>query len=209
MAQNPDGNGERDVDSGPGSAESGSTPASTPRTISWLAGGWVVLVGCGFATMAWYEAAPGLRDASPAHWPLDVPFVRDADRLQLVVFLHPRCVCSRATLHELAAVAAEAGDRIAIRIVVPGPPTAAWKLDFAADVAADCDGTTAARFGAATSGHAFLFDLDGTCVFSGGITGSRGQVGDNLGRRCVVAALRGEKTGSMETPVFGCPLYAR
>jgi hypothetical protein len=73
-------------------------------------------------------------------------------------------------------------------------------------VLTDENGTEAERFGAATSGHALLFDRGGALVFSGGITASRGHAGGNAGESAILAALNGERINQTRTPVFGCSL---
>ncbi|MEK6644581.1 MAG: hypothetical protein AABZ08_11805 [Planctomycetota bacterium] len=70
----------------------------------------------------------------------------------------------------------------------------------------DDQGREAQRFGAATSGHAVLYDLDGNLVFSGGLTASRGHEGDNAGASAITSALCGRVTSTAAAPVFGCNL---
>jgi hypothetical protein len=68
-------------------------------------------------------------------------------------------------------------------------------------------GREAARFGATTSGHVLLYDRGGRLRFSGGITASRGHVGDNAGRAALLGLLIHGETERERTPVFGCPLF--
>lgn len=75
-------------------------------------------------------------------------------------------------------------------------------------VRADIDGEAARRFGAATSGQALLYAIDGRLLFSGGITESRGHEGDNAGRSAIAALVLGAKTATpAASPVYGCPLF--
>ena len=60
-----------------------------------------------------------------------------------------------------------------------------------------------------TSGQTILYGADGTLLFSGGITGSRGHAGDNDGRAGLVALLTRAGRGQTRTKVFGCPLVSR
>ena len=76
-------------------------------------------------------------------------------------------------------------------------------------VLTDENGMEAARFGAETSGHTLLFAPDGTLLFTGGITASRGHAGENAGENALVAALNREAVTLSRTPVFGCPLQKR
>jgi hypothetical protein len=65
----------------------------------------------------------------------------------------------------------------------------------------DRGGSLARHFGAATSGHALLVDVDGRLLFAGGLTPTRGSAGDGA---ILIAAARGELT---QRPTFGCPLF--
>jgi hypothetical protein len=76
-------------------------------------------------------------------------------------------------------------------------------------VLVDERGLEAKRFGAETSGHVVVYDGSGKLVFSGGITGSRGHAGENVGEGCVVSVARGERAGHDSTPVYGCPLEGK
>lgn len=73
--------------------------------------------------------------------------------------------------------------------------------------AIDAGGLEAARFGAATSGHTLLYGQNGALLFSGGITGSRGHSGDNIGADAVVDLAAGRPARTRSTPVFGCPIH--
>ncbi len=70
----------------------------------------------------------------------------------------------------------------------------------------DVAGRMAAKFGAATSGHCFLYSVTGSLMFHGGITTERGHEGESCGRvsmRDLIAGLPGTIDHS---PVFGCEL---
>jgi hypothetical protein len=75
-------------------------------------------------------------------------------------------------------------------------------------VAEDEDGIEANRFGAETSGSAVLYDATGKLLFSGGITGTRGERGANDGCRAILALLE-KAPAPKRTPVFGCPIFDR
>jgi hypothetical protein len=76
-----------------------------------------------------------------------------------------------------------------------------------ATIVADVVGSLADTFGASTSGHVVAYDREGRLMFSGGITGARGHVGDNAGRRDLITALRDDHDDSHEHPIFGCGLH--
>jgi hypothetical protein len=51
-----------------------------------------------------------------------------------------------------------------------------------------------------------LYDGSGKLVFQGGITGSRGHVGDNNGAEAVLAFVNSKAVSVRVTPVFGCAI---
>jgi hypothetical protein len=71
-------------------------------------------------------------------------------------------------------------------------------------VLADPDGREARRLGVMTSGHVLLYDRAGRLLFTGGITGSRGHEGDNVGCESVIRLLRGEGGARHRNDIFGC-----
>jgi hypothetical protein len=138
--------------------------------------------------------------------------------LTLLVFIHPQCPCSRASLGELARIIAAARDRVQTTVFFYVPPDS--KEDWAhtdlwtsaasipdVRVTADPDANIARQFGARTSGQTLLYDLHGNLAFSGGITAARGHSGDNDGRDSIVALLLGKTPRRSTTPVFGCGLF--
>lgn len=167
-----------------------------------------------------YENGPGSVGAVPATWPVESVVSPAPDVHDLVVLVHPRCPCSRASLEELDRLVASCGERLAVHVLLyrPGDEESGWtRGDLRARAEAipgvtcleDPDGREAERFGARTSGHVSLYDPAGRLAFSGGITGSRGHAGDNAGRRAIAAIVDGRRTADAATPVFGCPLRGR
>jgi hypothetical protein len=71
----------------------------------------------------------------------------------------------------------------------------------------DADGLEARRFGVETSGQPLLYDHRGALIFSGGITGARGQTGGNAGQQALVALLTRGHADRRGSNVFGCPLF--
>jgi hypothetical protein len=71
----------------------------------------------------------------------------------------------------------------------------------------DPDSREALKFGAVTSGEVLLYDERGQLLFKGGITASRGHIGDNMGQRILMEILQGTRSAARTTPVFGCALY--
>ncbi len=187
------------------------------RPIVILIAAWSVCAGFGLARMLTYELTPGPETAAPTTWPAAATISRDVSGQTLVLFLHPRCPCSRATLAELERLIATCDRPIALRIIFVRPDGtqedwyrtdlyhAAERLRQAV-ICRDADGVEASRFGAKTSGQALLFAADGRLLFQGGLTPSRGHEGDNVGRDALCALIGGKPTTCTKTAVFGCSL---
>lgn len=173
----------------------------------------------GFATLQAYENRPCAAGFAAARWPTGAWTFRAQDRPTIVVFAHPRCPCTEATVEEL--------DRLIARI---GPAHAAVQIYFycpedapdsfsettlrrraeripGAQVGLDRGGRIAEGFGAATSGQVLVYEPGGRLQFRGGITGSRGHAGRNRGVDAVEEILLGIASSEIQqAPVFGCDL---
>src|SRR5262245_51143082 len=185
----------------------------------WIATAvWLVAAVLGLSVIWKYDNQPGAAAKAPASWPATSALARTPGKPTLVLLAHPHCSCTPASLSELAEVLARAGTPPTTYVVFLKPEefangwekTTLWKT--AASIRGvtpvrDDDGREAQRFGGATSGQTLLYDGDGVLRFSGGITGSRGHAGDNVGRRSLVALLGGERANVASTNVFGCPLF--
>jgi hypothetical protein len=179
---------------------------------------WIAVVAVGTWRMMSYELTPALPAQAVRRWPDATEFVRDPNRPTLLVFLHPECPCSRATLAELDRLLTARRDKVAVELVFvrPAGMEAGWeKTDLwttaqrigGAKVICDPEGVESQRFGARTSGETMLFAAAGQLLYDGGITGSRGHEGDNPGRDTLAAVIDGGGDTSYQTPVFGCALF--
>lgn len=162
---------------------------------------WLVTVT---GAMVWafrYKSAPGAVAPAPGDWPSASRVARRAGRPALVLFAHPLCSCTRATLAELARLMATVGSEVdaTVLFLVPAGVSADWTnsdlWNRASEipgvrVAADADGREAERFGARTSGIVFFYDGSGTLRFSGGLTNSRGHEGTSTGFLAIVDLVR-------------------
>ncbi len=179
---------------------------------------WGIATLFGFAVMLAYANSAGPVTEARSTWPTDSRLRADSARANLVLLIHPRCPCSRATLGELQEILRLYRGRVTTHVVFLKPRQFSdeWvKTDLWHSVAEmpevrvsfDEDGLEARRFGATTSGHVALFDDSGRLMFHGGITVSRGHRGDNVGRRKVIDLLTGATAEPAEHPVFGCSLF--
>lgn len=184
------------------------------QLVAIAAGVWIGMLVTGFAALARWENTPGAAVHAAGTWPRGVPLA-PAGRPALVMIAHPLCFCTRASLAELAKVMSSAGDALDAVVIVDGTTTGAVEETVAfrrassipgVRVIADRDGSLRQRFGAATSGHVFLYDDTGRLRFSGGITPARGREGTNNGGAAIVAFARGRQLSRMATRVFGCAL---
>jgi len=164
-----------------------------------------------------YSGTAGIQNAAPEVWPAKCTVVPAAGQTTLVVFIHPRCPCSRATVGEIGWIMAKAKGLVQAQVWFyrpDGEPEAWAHTDLwrsagqipGVSVAGDEGGVEAVRFNASVSGQTLLYDRDGRCVFNGGITSARGHSGDNAGRSAVLTLLHGANLQKVETPVFGCAL---
>jgi hypothetical protein len=180
---------------------------------------WVGAVIAGFAWLAGYDNRAGIPATATARWPADSQIARDASRPTLIMLVHPRCTCSRASLGELAELLARARHRptAVVLMVKPEGVASDWEQTDLwqsatripdVTVVLDDGGVEARRFGTQTSGQTLLYDADGRLLFSGGITGARGHPGDNAGRAAVLALLDRDSPQQSGSPVFGCPLLS-
>ena len=181
---------------------------------------WMAARAFGARVLFKYETTAGRVGFVSSTWPSVSIVPRQADKPTLVMVAHPHCPCTRASVGELAQVMAHAVGKVNAYVLFVKPPDAGadWDdTDLRRSAAAipgvtvltDENGTEAARFGAETSGHTLVFDREGTLVFSGGITASRGHAGANTGENAVLTALSQQPVVYNRTPVFGCSLTKR
>jgi hypothetical protein len=173
---------------------------------------------------------------APAHgsvmvWPRGVDSIsldrKGENSQKIVVFAHPGCPCTRATLAELEEALTHGPADTAATIVfvtaglpealVDGSDTIAQAQQMnRVTVVIDSDANLAAQFGATISGEVFVFDAAGQRTFHGGITTGRGHRGRSSSRDHFEQAIRGQSDAANSTaqpavdcPVFGCTLPAR
>lgn len=184
---------------------------------------WVLAVGFGVNVLWTYSITQGRPATPPLTWPKGAPIQRGERQATLLMFAHPHCQCTRATVGELAIMMAQTGREIDAQIFfyVPSNEATGWaSTDLWRDAAAipgvhvfaDRDASAAKSFGVFTSGQTLLYDSGGRLLFKGGITAYRGHSGDNEGRSLLTALIRKEIPERTMLPlmtrVFGCSLRA-
>lgn len=180
--------------------------------------GWLAVIVPALLLLAAYANSPGAAGAPPARWPEASRVPRESGRPALVMFVHPHCPCSRASLGELALLMARCHGRLQAHVLFLRPenlPEDWARTDLWATAAAipgvtarrDDAGREARLFHSVTSGDAALYDAQGRLLFHGGLTPARGHAGDNPGRSALENLLLRGSTPQITTPVFGCPLF--
>ncbi len=179
---------------------------------------WAAGIMLGMQRLWTYKSTPGANAAAPVTWPGSKLIQPIAGKSTLVMFAHPLCSCTRASLAELDSILQHSGGRVAAWVLFLHPDgapvwwekSATWdaarRLPFA-HVAIDQGGAEANRFRASTSGQVVLYGADGRLQFNGGITGARGHVGDNSGKARVVSLVNTGTADAHDHEVFGCGLH--
>ena len=184
----------------------------TRRRRWWAAGigalSCLATVGAGAAQLR-YAFTPGELGEPALAWPEHSGITRVPGRATLLMFVHPRCTCTRASLDELAEVIALDPPAADVVLVVDdedhGPLAPAVALDVPGARIVHEHGEETERFGVATSGEVMLFSAGGERRFVGGITASRGARGSSPGRVALEAALT-DPHRATDAAVYGCPL---
>lgn len=185
-----------------------------------LAATWTAALAFGARALFKYETTPGKSGPVASSWPSESIVPQPAEKATLVMLAHPHCPCTRASVAELAKIMANTWGKVNAYVLFVKPPNGGADWDDtglrrsataipSVTVLTDENGIEAARFGAQTSGHTLVFDREGKLLFSGGITATRGHIGDNAGENAVVAALRQQTPDRAGTSVFGCSLINR
>lgn len=180
--------------------------------VLWL----TVVVGINVALLR-YSNTPGESAAAIQQWPIDSQIERTPGKATLVVFAHPHCSCTRATLSELERLLHRVGDRVRAYVVFTRPVgvddawlhSDLWEQAAAlggVTVIADAEDGEAHKLGVKTSGTTLLADADGIIRFSGGLTASRGHEGPSVGQERIAALVLGASNAAAHSDVFGCAL---
>ena len=182
-----------------------------------LLAAWICTIALGFCVLTSYQQTPSHGGNPKQMWPTDAEIAKDSTKPTLVMFVHPHCPCTRASLNELAVLMAKCHGRISayVLLVRPNGLDPNWaETDLkrqATDIPGvvvldDESGHCAKRFRIHTSGGTVVYDAEGQLCFSGGMTASRGHNGDNIGRQSIESLVLNGSSTQTTAPVFGCPL---
>ncbi len=178
---------------------------------------WALLAAAGGAAATKYEWTPGPQQSAPAVWPAQSKLTTAPGSATLVVFLHPRCFCSQATLTELEKLVAQQKKPVRVLAVfeIPAAADNNWRdsdtVRQARAIAGvttifDPGGQEARRFGAVTSGFVAAYNAAAHLRFAGGITSARGRTGEGVSWMALARALDNPSASPSLWRVFGCGL---
>lgn len=192
-------------------------PNAAPRVLGLVVAGWLVASGVGMG-MFWHYKNTGDAPLPTAQsWPKQTELVLAHDTQTLLMFLHPRCPCTLASVRELRRVLNESATLPHVTFVIyqPAKAGAEWQtsplIDLArqipgAAISWDRGGKLAPTFAATTSGQVQLYNKQGDCLFNGGVTRSRGHEGENAASQTLLHSLQGEQQAFTHGTVYGCAL---
>jgi hypothetical protein len=185
------------------------------RTV--ICGFWLLAVAATGLFLITYENTAGPQVLAQSEFPKIKNVQLATDRCTLLLFAHPKCPCTRATISELNRLLTHCSSNVAAHVFFLKPSTESsdwvqtdlWRSAAnipGVQVHVDEDSALANRLGASTSGDVVLFSPQGKLLFHGGITSGRGHEGDNAGETALVALATGSAATCKNTPVYGCLL---
>lgn len=178
---------------------------------------WLFAVLGGLAAFWWKSTRPALAETPPLK---TEALHLDSQNETLVLFIHPRCQCTKASAHELGHLEQKVKSAFNVRVVAyyPENESKEWADTALLDslralprtlVIYDQGGKLSYSLGARSSGYTMLFNSKGQLQFRGGLTESRGHIGESQGGRSIAALIEGREPEARVTPHFGCSLFSQ
>jgi len=178
---------------------------------------WLSILAYGFSIVLNYEFKTNPKLISVKTWPDTSKLKLDSKLDTLLIFVHPHCPCSRASLAELNRLLTSFHQKLHTIVIFskPAGKNDSWlKGDLwdkaqalpGATIYVDDENQEAKRFGTNTSGEILLFKPNSTLVYHGGITASRGHEGDNKAKESITNYLATGELPQKEGRIFGCVL---
>jgi hypothetical protein len=185
---------------------------------------WAAIVACligigsGLTLLMSHETIAGAQAPAPTVAP-HIANIRFDGKPVVIMFAHPKCQCTEASLTELQNIYMAVGSKAEYYVffVRPSDEPVGWEHTRIWNEAAslpyvtvqvDPDCALAKQLGAETSGHTICYDALGHLTYTGGITLGRAHTGRNPGEDSVIEALLGQPRTITHSAVFGCALYA-
>jgi hypothetical protein len=185
---------------------------------------WFLALIIGQSVMLTYGWERGVPQGAgpPVRWPEGTQLARSEGGDSLLLFVHPNCPCTQATIVELERLLSSFQstgrlDRLELWVVAAIPRCAPKKWTFTslierslrlpkAKLCLDHGGIESSRFAALTSGTVMLYSPGGRLRYFGGVTAARGHAGANAGIATLARLLTGESGSTSAVPALGCRL---
>ena len=184
---------------------------------------WLALIVLGNKVLLEYNNKDIESNDHPLTWPnkSSIPF--STEKNNLVIFIHPKCPCSKASLNELNRLLSQYPDFFNSQAVFVKVDTnkeansddsleqrSLWqkaKKISKLNTLVDGGGKEAKLFSVKSSGRVLIYNQDSKLIFAGGLTAARGMEGDNIGKKRIISYIKGTNIEFFTTPSFGCSLY--
>lgn len=181
---------------------------------------WIGISLFGWCTLFRHTFRPSITAEIAARSLCAQGLAQPSEAFQIVIFAHPFCPCTQATLDKLDESLTRFPAKTSIRVifVIEGLERSSVEesssIAFArrlpkVEVQFDDTGEAVLHWGARVSGEVFAFNRSGHCVFHGGLTSGRGHKGDSLGQKELERRAAGGCDEQYAGPVFGCALPSR
>ncbi|MBI4854088.1 MAG: hypothetical protein HY819_20015 [Acidobacteria bacterium] len=178
---------------------------------------WLLAIFFGLYLLNNHANSPSKSAIAPTLWPQETKLSLSKSSATVILFAHPKCPCTRATLGELAKFTTQTQNKAKVYVLFTKPKNSPddWQqtdiLEIAKNISGveikiDPGGEEANLFQTFTSGQTLVYNPQGKLLFSGGITSARGHSGDNLGLSAITSIINKNITPIEKTPVFGCTL---
>ena len=196
---------------------------------------FVLIPTLALAALGWYQlgryaSTPGEQFAAPALWN---PHAAHASTPHLIVFIHPGCSCTHATLQQLDKLLQSPHPPVRLTLAVYQSKALITQHQASFDSSSylhpahdklaefrqlsDWNGALARSLGAVTSGQILLYSAAGQLLFQGGITEERAHLGDNDSADSLLTAINStarpfpnlhltSTKAITPHPVFGCSI---
>ena len=175
---------------------------------------WLVATAYAYSLMMRFDTRPGVAGNPLLRWPATAAVQLAKRQRTLLIFLHPKCSCSRASISQLQNLRKRFPDAFHTELVLWQPPgrSPAWNQLYRTDsedlsgteTIADPGGRVAALFDAHTSGYVLLYGAAGNLEYAGGLTPARGVNNEGPGILALERIMSGSTVGVAHQPVFGC-----
>jgi hypothetical protein len=192
------------------------------KIIIKLATAWLFILGLLVWKQYDYKSTPGKASLFVGRAPDSSSIKFDSKHYNFITFIHPKCSCSEATIENLTTMTRDfANKNISFHVVFYSSSELGSDLENSKYVKEvkelqntriyfDKKLTDFSLYDVETSGQSFLFDTEKNLIFKGGITESRGHLGETLSMRKIAGYLEGEKPNSITlAPTFGCGTEAQ